>query len=286
MRSRYFSHSSIRKSIALFGAVFSRIYIARFSTDGTKIDKLVHVPIIHMPRSKMYAKDFGANSEGEKELYARFFEVFPRITFELTGLSYRSGSQLQPAARFISGNKQFSKIPVPYDLEIRMNVVSRDQSTALQVIEQILPYFKPSLTVGCKHEVYDDQEKDSMITLTGISLDDDYPDNDSIRVVAYQLTFTMKTDLFPYTKGADVELAKTGECDIDVEVPIVELCPGPGDEGEGELIERVIIDYHDLKVYPDFMPVLERETITQEEDGEYVVTLELDPKNSIPEPKV
>uniref|UniRef100_A0AAU8HZA1 Tail sheath stabilizer n=1 Tax=Rhizobium phage IG49 TaxID=3129228 RepID=A0AAU8HZA1_9CAUD len=254
----------MRTAIGLFGAVFNRIYIARFDRTGTKIDKLCHVPILYVPRSRIFTKDWISNEESNKDIYEKFYGVYPRICFEFEGMSYRQAVQLQKTAKIRVGS-QFGFTPTPYTLGFSMHIVARDQNTALQVVEQIIPRFKPSMTIECDHEVFDNINKDVRINLIDISLEDNATDYDEKRIVVYTLNFEMEIDFYGYVKGADIEIAKTGECGIDVEVPIMELCPDDGGGSElGEQIEKIIVDYHDLKVWPKFWPTLERDIITKD----------------------
>nr|CAI3971262.1 tail sheath stabilizer [Ochrobactrum phage ORM_20] len=279
MRSRYFSHAHVRTAIGIFGALFNRIYIARFDKTGTKIDKLCHVPILYVPRSKIYAKDWFQNQESNKDIYEKFFGVYPRISYEFAGMSYRPAVQLQKAAKVRSQN-QFGGTPVPYILNFNMNISAIDNLTALQVLEQIIPYFKPSYVAECDHEVFDNLNKDIRINLVGINLEDNYGDYENSRTVTYALQFEMEVSFFPYVKGADVELSKVGECGIEVEVPILELCPNPGEGGnDGEIIEKIIVDYHDMAVWPKFWPTIERDIITKDgvETVEATHPIPLDP---------
>ena len=271
MRSRYFSHAHVRTAIGIFGALFNRIYIARFDETGTKIDKLCHVPILYVPRSRMFNKPWHENQEHNKDIYMKFFGVYPRITYEFSGMSYRAAVQLQQN-RNVKVGSQFGKVPVPYTLNFNMNIIARDNLTALQVLEQIIPYFKPSYIVECDSEVFDNINKDVRVSLVGISHEDNYEDYDTYRTVTYSLQFEMDISIYPYVVGADLELTKVGECGIEVEAPIMELCPNPGEGGggDGQIIDKIIVDWHDMKVWPKFWPVIERDIIT--EDG--VVTVE------------
>lgn len=286
MRSTFFSHAHIRTAIGIFGAMFNRIYIARFDKTGTKIDKLCHVPILYVPRSRMFTKEWLKNEDSNRDIYERFYGVYPRICYEFNGMSYRSSVQLQKFAKSRSGH-QFGYTPAPYTLTFTMNVIARDNLTALQVVEQILPYFKPSYVIECDSEVFDNINKDVKVNLTNITPNDDYDDLGNIRTVSYSLEFEMEVDLYGYVKGADLELTKIGECGIPVEAPIMELCPNPGEgEGMGEIIDTVVVDWHDIQVWSKFYPTLERDIIFQAEDGEIKVKGVTNPPDIPPLPPV
>ena len=262
MRSRYFSHAHVRTAIGIFGAMFNRIYIARFDKTGTKIDKLCHVPILYVPRSRMYTKEWFENQESDRHIYEKFWMTFPRICFEFTGMTYRPAVQLQKHLSQQRGS-QHGKVPAPYTINFSMSISALDDLTALQVLEQIVPYFKPDYIIECDSEVFDNINKDVQVSLVGVNREDNYGDYDDRRIVTYTLQFEMNVSFYPYVVGADVELSKVGECGIEVEVPIVELCPGEGEGGtDGQIIEKIVVDWHDMKVWPKFWPTIERDIIT------------------------
>jgi hypothetical protein len=43
-----------------------------------------------------------------------------------------------------------TRAPAPYNLDISMYVITKTQEDALQIIEQILPYFNPEYTLSVK----------------------------------------------------------------------------------------------------------------------------------------
>ena len=70
---------------------------------------------------------------------------------------------------------QYSQfLPVPYNLDIELNIISKNQDDGLQILEQILPNFHPSLNVSI--EVIDEthEERDIAIVLNGVGYTDDY----------------------------------------------------------------------------------------------------------------
>jgi len=93
---------------------------------------------------------------------------------------------------------QYSQyLPVPYNLDIEMAIISKNQDDGLQILEQILPYFHPSLNVSI--EIIDEthEERDIAIILNGVGYTDDYEgDYTQRRTLIWTLNFTVKTYLF------------------------------------------------------------------------------------------
>jgi hypothetical protein len=88
-------------------------------------------------------------------------------------------------------------LPVPYNIGFQLNVMTKLQDDALQVVEQILPYFQPSfnLTVDLIDSI--GEKRDIPIVLDNVSFTDDYEgDFSTRRILIYTFNFTVKTYLF------------------------------------------------------------------------------------------
>lgn len=267
--SRYFGHAHIRTIIGVFGKLFSKLHIAKYDATGTQINKLVQVPIRYLPMSHTFLTD----DEDTIKLKS-FLEYYPRITYDFTGLSYNSPLQRAQTQQYKNenNNNQVGYTPAPYRLSFSLHVISRDQLTALQIIEQILPFFRPNLTVSIRHETFDGNEHDIQVNLDSINLEDTYTDQETKRIVHYTLEFTVLTEFWGVVSGADIEIAKFSECggEVVVDDVITEGPPQDPDEPDPDvtittnpkgLIKKIIIDLHDIKVKDSsdvFWPVIER----------------------------
>ena len=96
------------------------------------------VPLAYGPRQK-----FLARLEQQADLNQKVAITVPRLSFEMTGISYDSSRKLAPTTLTVqakdasSVNKQFT--PVPYNIDFELNVISKTNDEALEILEQILP---------------------------------------------------------------------------------------------------------------------------------------------------
>lgn len=289
MRRRYFAHGHVRTLIAAFGALFNKTYVANFSKDGKSIDRLTHVPIMYLPRSRInklesyVEKDL---SKGDIDRYKRYYEVFPRMGFDWKGMDYDAERQLPKANNHRVG-KQHGRVPAPYNLSFELTVLARDQFTLLQIIEQLTAPFRPNVNIDIKHPTFDGASMDVTVNINGVTIDDSYAEMDTTRTVTAVLSFSMKTDFWPYVKNADIEIGKFVECGGKVDYPIDPLWPKENDDlGEDELIEKIVIDTHDMAVFEELWPTLERTTAYYNANGEFVTVEEANPSSPIPDGEV
>ena len=88
-------------------------------------------------------------------------------------------------------------MPVPYNLNFELSIYSKLNDDALQIIEQILPFFQPSYNITVDLVSSIGEKKDIPIILDTIDMQDDYEgDFSTRRALIYTLRFTAKTYLF------------------------------------------------------------------------------------------
>ena len=206
MLGRYHYHSIFRKSIIAFGTIFNNIVVKRkIRGEGEKVElESYKVPIQYGPYQK-YLAIIAAEPTPERQ---QMQISLPRMSFEIKGLNYDSSRKVVPTQLMRSipaddskekGNPvQYSQyMPVPYNLDVEMSIIAKNQDDGLQVLEQILPNFHPSLNVSI--EVIDEthEERDIAIVLNGVGYTDDYEgDYTQRRTLIWTLNFTVKTYLF------------------------------------------------------------------------------------------
>lgn len=214
MLTQYYYHQIFRKSIIAFGTVFNNIIVKR--KDSARKDGSLEsykVPIQYGPSQK-YLAMIKAEPRGEKNDTQI---QLPRISFEIKGLTYDGSRKVVPTqfSRTVpekdsdtakDGRQYQQYMPVPYNLEIEMAVLSKNQDDGLQIIEQILPNFHPSLNVSIVIIDETHEERDIAIVLNGIGYTDDYEgDYTQRRTLMWNLNFTVKTYLFgPVTASKDI----------------------------------------------------------------------------------
>ena len=196
MLGTYTYHQIIRKTVIAFGTLFNNIEIRKFDKDSN-VESIKKVPISYGPRQK-----FLARLEQNPELNKKFEIGVPRMSFEMTGISYDPSRKVSPVQYFKNPvpNSQVVKtqyMPVPYNIEFELNIFSKINEDILQVVEQILPYFQPSFNVTINVIPEMDEKKDIPIILNNISLNDDYEGSyETRRSLIYTLNFTAKVYLY------------------------------------------------------------------------------------------
>tara|TARA_B100000902_G_scaffold126880_1_gene126317 strand:- start:198 stop:998 length:801 start_codon:yes stop_codon:yes gene_type:complete len=205
MLGSHFYNSIVRKNIIAFGTLFNNINMK--STDPTTGDVLeeIKVPLAYGPKQKFLVR-LEENASSSKVAI-----TLPRLYFEMTGIEYDSTRKTSPIQKYktvIDGNGdevRVQYVPVPYNLSFELGVIAKSQDDALQIVEQILPYFQPSFSVTLNMIPDMNEKKDVAIVLNGISSEDEWDDSFlNRRYITYTLNFTMKSYLYGPYNTADV----------------------------------------------------------------------------------
>jgi hypothetical protein len=209
MLGTYFYHEIIRRNIVAFGTLFNNIEIRHRNEDGTQAS-MIKVPLAYAPIQKLLAR-----IKQQPDLTKRGNLTLPRMSFELMGIQYDSSRKSSVAQSFkalgTDGEVRKVFMPVPYNLKIDLFLMTKLNEDALQVIEQILPFFQPAFNVSIDLADSIGESRDTPIVLDGVSWTDNYDKNnfETTRIMVHTFNFTMKTHLFgPIADSTDALIKK------------------------------------------------------------------------------
>lgn len=190
--NKHFYHQLTRKAVILFGRLFDDLYLVRKNDQTKKEVSRFLVPIIYAPKEKMVTRILS-----DPDLLRSVGTILPRMSFEITGISYdatrKQNSLLRAAKSNTTSHVTSSYMGVPYDVTFALNIYARNIDDGTQIVEQILPFFNPDFTITTNMIPDLGALKDIPIILNNVSNSIDYEgDYDSVRYVNWTLTFTMK----------------------------------------------------------------------------------------------
>ena len=218
MLGTYYYHEIIRKTIVSFGTLFNAISIRHDDKAGNTYSEL-KVPLAYGPSQK-----FLARLEQQADLNKPVGITLPRMSFEMNNVSYDSSRKTGVTQTFkASDGNNIKKVfmPVPYNIGFELNILAKLNDDALQIIEQILPYFQPSfnLTVDLVKSI--GEKRDIPIVLDSINFQDDYEgDFSTRRALIYTLGFTAKTYLFGPVAESSSGLIKKVQIDYSANTDV------------------------------------------------------------------
>ena len=207
----YFYNEILRRTIISFGTLFNSISIKQ--SGGETDASIIRVPLAYGPTQK-----FLARLTQSPDLSKATSLSLPRMSFEFTGLTYDPSRKVTSTQKIVVQNPNSSTpdekkvyMPVPYNMQFELAVMTKLNDDALQIVEQILPYFQPSYNLSVNLVGAINEKRDIPVILENITMQDDYEgDFESRRVLMYTLRFTAKTYLFgPVTDASKDIITKS-----------------------------------------------------------------------------
>jgi len=195
MLGTYFYHEIIRKTIVSFGTLFNNIYIKHEDKNNNVVDE-TKVGLSYGPMQKFLAK-----LEQQADLKKPIAITLPRMSFEMVSLQYDPTRKTSVTQTFRAsddaGNIKKVYMPVPYNIGFELSIYSKLSDDALQIIEQILPFFQPSFNLTLDLIDSIGEKKDIPIVLDSIDMQDDYEGDFTVRrALIYTLRFTAKSYMY------------------------------------------------------------------------------------------
>ena len=208
----YFYNEILRRTIISFGTLFNGLTIKTTNSDEDVVN-ITRVPLAYGPTQK-----FLARLEQQADLNKGTAMTLPRMSFEFTGLTYDPSRKVSTVQQFVVKNpddeSEIKKayMPVPYNMSFELAIMTKLNDDALQIVEQILPYFQPSYNLTVELVGSINEKRDIPIVLENITMQDDYEgDYTTRRVLLYTLRFTAKTFMFGPVSSATKDIIKTAK---------------------------------------------------------------------------
>ena len=224
MLGQQFYHETMRNVIVAFGTLFNNIHLVRKNNSGT-VTQTMKVPLAYGPRQKWITRlDADANLDTKVAI------TLPRLGFEIQNLSYDPSRKLNRVQKFKkvkSSSSDSNKLdtqymPVPYNLDIELYAMAKNSDDALQIVEQILPYFQPDYTLTIKDMTDMGIKRDIPIILNSVNYEDNYRgDFGERRAIIYTLGFTSKFYLYgPVTSAKVIKTVQVDQyANLQTEAP-------------------------------------------------------------------
>ena len=205
-----FYNRTIRKIVVAFGTVFNDIYVVRYTKDGLTAKETIKVPLNWGAKEKYITR-----ITSDPSLTKSIATTVPRISFEMTGMSYDSSRKLPTTVRNFSANNATTVnaqyVPVPYNFDFSLSIYVRNTEDGTQILEQILPFFTPDFSVTVDFIPLMDPKYDMPIILNSVSNETTYEgDMMETRMIIWNLEFTAKSHIWPPVKtGKIINTANT-----------------------------------------------------------------------------
>lgn len=191
--------NTIRKYVAVLLSFFSNLETEYTNSEGLIITR--KLPVIYASREKLISieeHDFLALANGNTNF-------LPRASFIIDSLSYNAQRQVNKGTNVASVNSQASLVagysetvsaPSPYDISVRLTIVTRGINDALMLSEQIASKFNPYLGIKVFEDPLASTETEVRVRLEGVTFEPQEMDNFSQNEVVTEFNFLINGNLY------------------------------------------------------------------------------------------
>ena len=208
----YFYNEILRRTIIGFGTLFNNLTI-KATNASDNVVSVTKVPLAYGPTQK-----FLARLEQSADLNKSTAMTLPRMSFEFTGLTYDPSRKVTTTQTFVVKDPNTGEetkkgfMPVPYNMQFELAIMCKLNDDALQIVEQILPYFQPAYNLTVELVEGIKEKRDVPVVLENITMEDDYTgDFKERRVLLYTLRFTAKTYMYGPVSSATRDIIKVAK---------------------------------------------------------------------------
>jgi hypothetical protein len=210
----------------VFGTLFNNITIRKTDSNGDVLSS-IPVPISYGPAEKFLSRlDVVGNKDDNDKTNVAL--KLPRMSFVISNIERNASESTIKYNKYstngtTSDQRKMVREPVKYKLNYELSILSKHQDDAFQILEQILPFFEPTMNVTITDIEELGIKSDIPITLNSVSPDTEFEgDAMSRNVVRINLDFTVDIKVFGPVSETGViktaivnyEVDKQGEVEI------------------------------------------------------------------------
>jgi hypothetical protein len=157
----------------------------------------VGVPLRYAPK-----QSYKSRLLGDPDLENQVRLNVPAMCFDMGSMTYASERKLNTINRIAAPGTSNSTLyytytPVPYDLTFSLYIFVNNIRDGTSVLEQILPYFTPELTVSLKPDPQLNISQDIPIVLNAVNVEDNFEEGfEATRMIIWSLDFTLRGSFF------------------------------------------------------------------------------------------
>ncbi len=184
-------NETIKQYVVAFAKPLSDIHVKRVRSDNTEVKDL-KVPLVYASKNKLsYILQRKADTENVSS-------IFPLMGFNISGIDYNPERKLSSLNEITVNNNQYMFEGTPYDIHFDVAIKSKYQDDMYQILEQILYFFKPDISLEVKEINGLDMVKDVKIRLESIGVENELElTEESSRHFQTTLSFVLEGNIYP-----------------------------------------------------------------------------------------
>lgn len=242
-KREYFYYGVIKKYTAIFSSIFSDITIKKRKSDGTEYYTEVPIRFSQKQKDKDINNSYPNIDEKSAGGFSRNSII---IAYEIVDISYDPDRNTSQFNKF-EHSGEFSYNRSPYNIVFNVYISSEKLDDALQILEQIAPFFTPSINVKIDEGIFGISNVPIILNSIGTNIDYQGLASDR-RTIEFTLIFTMKGWLYRNKNVAKLitqTVFSIGDFDTNelFQTEITKVIPNTATINDDYIIEKEIINY-------------------------------------------
>ncbi len=190
----YFYNRQVKRYIGVFMAAFAGLQVETGKRDDGQT-RFLNVPVVYGSKDRVVASILADHTQNKPirlptmSVYLRGMDL---ALDRQKGMGMVRNTPHVPDGGLLPDDvvnlKQ--RMPVPYDLDLELSIYTSNMDQHLQIVEQIIMMFDPSIQIERSDAPYD-WAKNVVITMRNIEFDENYPAGTERRKVQSSIRFTM-----------------------------------------------------------------------------------------------
>jgi hypothetical protein len=199
-----FYHETTKKTVIAFGTIFNNIFVQR-KNNNQEVQK-IKVPLTYAAKEK-FMQRLSINLNDPSAYAAQI--VLPAMSFQISEIFYDKERKKNTLQKRYAENLNITDdivfnyhyADVPYNINFKLSLYSRNIDDGLQVMEQILPFFTPEFTITIKPKILEDKYEriDVPIVLNAVKYTELFEGElvkENTRFLMWDFDFTAKTRMY------------------------------------------------------------------------------------------
>ena len=190
----YFYNSQFKRSFVQFMAIFSGLKVSIGKNNNNSASDFISVPIVYGSRDRVVSYIFQEQTQNKMLRLPAMSATMTSVRLARDRLGgqnqVRKDVKLRRGGSIPNDLNQHSMLkPVPYEVTMELSINTSNTDNQLQMLEQILLLFNPSLQIQVS-DAFGDQTAIMEVELQDITLDENFPAGNDNRIISSMLTFT------------------------------------------------------------------------------------------------
>lgn len=254
MQGFTWSHNTFRKYVVAFGLLFNSVQITR--TGPNDETQLIKVPLAYGPQDKLLAAAARVYGDEQQSIAT----VTPRMMYEM------KAPYQDPQRKLNSLNKvrpdpnsdTYQYAPVAWNFPFTLAILVKNVEDGHQIVQQILPFFNPSLTVAIyPFDSNTDYSVDIPVFLDSVEYQDQYEgDFATRRTTMWVLNFTLKRYVYGPVRNTG-SVIKQVIVNFDDAAERIVISPGVTAGGLPTKDPLLAIPYQDVQPDDDYAFIID-----------------------------